>query len=244
VPLFGGRRGEQRVRAGRGMSHGMFPSDMAQWLEAYGRFEWDPQRSPMYELRLGDFYAMAQADPDAFLRELAALTVPAGSWVALGGKYLVLDLMPNETDTPDFNAIVLAGFQFLRQSSVPPNRLSERDHELWSRVKTGDEPWLVWSEPPKVLPTPLRPGEVRKVAQILRADGLINDILVRQETDKVTAVIEGAYSETATRRTQTEWHSAPSLRELYIRIGDTLQIPPHWMIPELEPYIPLPPMTI
>jgi hypothetical protein len=218
---------------------------MPQWLETVGRFEWEPQKRPPPEVRVDKMYMIAQADRDGFLRDLAAITVPTGGWVAVGGKCLVTDVLPIETDTSDFNAIVLAGYQFMRQNGVPLNRLSLNDHLLWSRVNRGDEPWLIWREPPPDTLTPLQAGELRKVAQTLRGDGYINDILVRQDgPNQFTAAIEGAYSETDPRRTQSDWHTAPSLHDLYIRIGEAQQTPTHWAAPELAPYFPLPPMTI
>jgi hypothetical protein len=245
MALFGGRDRRSGSRSAAKPSRGRLPADMPQWLEALARFEWDPQNKPAPEVRVDKMYLLAQADREGFLAELAALTVPAGGWVALGGKYLATDVLPIETDTADFNAIVLAAYQFLRQNGVPPNRLSPNDHKLWSRVKTGDEPWLIWREPPPDTLTPLQPGELRQVAQTLRADGHINDILVRQDDpNKFTAVVEGAYSETDLGRTQTDWYTAPSQHDLYIRIGEGQQTPTHWAAPELEPYFPLPPMTI
>jgi hypothetical protein len=44
--------------------------------------------------------------------------------VALGAKYLVMDLLPVETLNPDFDSIILSAFTFLRRSGAPPNRLS------------------------------------------------------------------------------------------------------------------------
>jgi hypothetical protein len=219
---------------------GRFPSDMPAWLEAMARFEWAPQRNPMPEIRVDKMYFMAQSDRDGFLRDLAKLTTSAGGWVALGGKYLVTDILPIETDTPDFKVIVLAGLLFLRDSGVPLNRLSPNDRTLWQRLRP-DEAWLVWREPPPDVLTPLLPGEVRKVAEVLRADGHSNDILVRQDApDKFVAAVEGAYNESDLRRMSNDWHSAASLHELYIRIGESSQTPPHWAAAELTPYFPLP----
>jgi hypothetical protein len=218
---------------------------MLQLLDRHGRFCWDPQNNPMSGLSVADMYFLAQADLDGFLHGLAALTVPAGGWVALGGKYLVMDILPLETNTPDFNAIVLAGFQFLREHGVPPNRLSPNDKTLWERARPDHEPWLIWRDPPADKLTPLAPGEVRKVAEILRADGYVNELLVRQDgPEQFATVIRGAYSETDPRIVENEWFTAQTLHAAYLRIGEGNQIPPQWAHPELQPYFPLPPMTI
>jgi hypothetical protein len=222
-----------------------FPRDTLDWLAQVGRFEWDPQKYPMPEVRIDKMYNLAQADRARFLRELAALAVPAGGWAALGAKYVLLDVLPIDTDTPHFNAIAAAGYQFLRDHGVPPNRLSPNDRTLWQRVNTSSEPWLVWREPPPDRLVPLRPGELRKVSQVHRADGFVNDVLVRQDAvDKFTALIKGPYSETDTHLAQTEWHVAPTLHQLYIRVAESSQTPTDWASADLMPYFPLPPMAI
>jgi hypothetical protein len=218
---------------------------MPQWLESVGRFHWDPHRNPPPEVRVDTMYLMAQADPDGFLRDLAALAVPAGGWVALGAKALVMDILPIETNTPDFNALVLAGFQFLRQNGVPPNRLSMNDRTLWERVRPGNEPWLIWRSAPEGPPTPLQPGEQRKVAQVLRADGYINEIIIRQDApDKFVAMVLGPKENGEPDPTPFDWHTQPSLQELYVRIGESQQTAPYWATPELVPYFPLPAPSI
>jgi hypothetical protein len=225
-------------------SPGMLPPDIVEWLEATARYNWDSQKNPMPDIRVDAFYFLAQKDRDGFLGALSSVSVPAGGWVALGGKDLVLDILPTDTDTPDFNAIVLAGLQFLRENGVPPIRLSPNDQKFWRRL-SGGEPWLQWREPPADTLTPLQPGEVRKVAELLRGDGHTNEILVRQDASEAfTSTIDGPYSETDSTRTRTDWYTAPSLHELYVRIGEGQQTPPHWYAPELAPYFPLPAMRI
>ena len=238
MAMFGGRRGTSGSR-------GRLPGDMAAWLAVSGRFEWSPQTNPMPEVRVDGLYNMAQADRDGFLRELAAISVPAGGWTALGAKFLVTDILPIETDTPDFNAIVTAGFTFLRKNGVPPNRLSMNDHTLWRRVNTAGENWLTWRPTPPDTLVPLAPGTERKIAQIRRPDGYVNSIIVRSNGPaSYVAMIEGAYSAEDPRITRSDWHSAPSLHELYIRVGESTQVPTDWSSDDLKPYFPLPPMTI
>ncbi|MDZ5447848.1 hypothetical protein U2F26_34995 [Micromonospora sp. 4G57] len=238
MALFGSRR---RTAS----SKRRFPSDMPAWLAALGRFEWSPQTNPAPEQRVAEFYFMAQADRDSFLRDLASISVPAGGWTALGGKYLVTDILPIETDTPEFNAIVAAGLKFLRDNGVPPNRLSPNDRTLWRRVNTTGENWLDWRPTPADTLVPLAMGEERKIAEIRRSDGYINSIIVRSDgPTSFVAMIEGPYSEEEPRITRNDWHIAPTLHELYIRVGESSQVPTDWASDDLKPYFPLPPMTI
>jgi hypothetical protein len=240
MPLF-----RQR---GAGPDRGLpswLPPDLDRQLETYARFTWKPQGSPLPPLRIDQMYNLAQADRDGFLRELRSVVDRSGGWVALGGKYLVLDILPIDTDTADFNAIVLAGYQFLRHNGVPPVHLSPNDHELWKRVNVRDEPWLVWRDPPAEPPPPLQGDEERKVAEIVRADGHTNKILVRQDgPDAYTAIIEGVWSEEDSRITRSTWYTCSTLHDLYVRIGEGHQTPTDWAAPELQRYFPLPPMRI
>ena len=241
MAIFGGRR----ATTGSTGSRGRLPGDMASWLAALGRYEWSPQTNPMPEQRVAEFYYMAQANRDGFLRELATISVPAGGWTALGGKYLVTDILPIETDTPDFNAIVAAAFKFLRANGVPPIRLSPNDSRLWQRVNIAGENWQDWRPPPPDTLVPLAPGGERKIAEIRRADGYVNSIIVRSDGPTAyVAMVEGAYSEEDPRISRFDWHTASSLHELYIRVAESSQVPTDWSSADLKPYFPLPPMTI
>jgi hypothetical protein len=240
MPLF-----RQRAAGPGRRFPSMLPPDIDRQLQAHGHFAWKPQSSPLTPLRIDRMYTLAQADRDGFLRELRSVVDRSGGWVALGGKYVVTDILPIETDTDDFNAIVLAGYQFLRNNGVPPRYLSPNDHTLWERVNSRNEPWLLWRDPPSDPPTPLRAGEERKVAEILRSDGYTNTIIVRQVSPTAfTAVVEGAWSEDDPRITRSDWYTCPTLHDLYVRIGEGHQTPTDWAAPELQRYFPLPPMTI
>jgi hypothetical protein len=199
----------------------------------------------MPEQRVADFYFMVQEDRDGFLRELASISVPAGGWTALGGKYLATDVLPIETDTPDFNTIIAAGFKFLRDNGVPPNRLSANDRTLWQRINVAGENWQDWRPAPSDTLVPLAFGEERKIAETRRADGYVNSIIVRADgPTSYIAMIEGAYSEEDPRITRSDWHTAASLHELYIRVAESSQVPTDWASEDLKPYFPLRPMTI
>lgn len=232
MPLF---RRQPRTR---------LPADILAQLEQLGRAAFDPagHDSP-WQLTVA-MYHLAQEDRDGFLAELAAITRPAGGWPAYGAMKLVMDILDPKPDQPDFNAIVLAGLQFLRSHGVPPNRLSINEQDMWRRLRDGDTPWLVARPVPQDRIMPLRPGETRRVAQVFPGPSS-NVIYVRQEQpDRYVAVIDGEWSTEDPRRVQNEWYSAGSLHELYLRIGEGFQVPCHWADPELEPYFPFPSPTL
>lgn len=139
---------------------------------------------------------------------------------------------------------MLAGLQFLRSHGVPTSRLSLNDMRHWRRLQGADTPWLVGRPVPPDRLMPLQPGEMRRVAQVYPGPHS-NVIYVREAAPgRYVAIIDGEWSEEDSRRVQNEWYEAPSLKELYARLGDAFQTPCHWVAPDLEPYIPLPPSTI
>jgi len=232
VPLFS-RRPRTRL-----------PADILAQLEQLGRASYDPSNHEApWQLTVA-MYQLAQQDRDGLLAELAAATLPAGGWPVYGAMKLIMDILDPKLDQPDFNAIALAGLQFLRSNGVPPNRLSPNEMDLWRRLRTDDAPWLVGRPLPLDRLTPLQPGEVRRVAQVFPGPSS-NVIYVKQVApDSCVAVIDGEWSEEDPRRVQNEWYTAQSLHELYTRIGEAFQTPCYWADPELEPYFPLPPSTL
>ena len=220
------------------------PTNILDQLEQLGRSSYDPQNyeSP-WQLTV-DMYQLSQADRDGFVADLAAVALPVGGWPVYGAMKLVLDIIDPQLDQPDFNAIVLAGLQFLRSHGVPGNRLSLNEMRLWHRSQGEDTPWLVGRPVPPDRLTPLQPGEMRRVAQV--APGPHSNILyVRQAaSDRYVAIIDGEWSDEEPRRAQNDWYEDGSLHGLYARIGHAFQTPCYWADPELEPYFPLPPPTI
>lgn len=189
-------------------------------------------------------YMIAQGDQDGFLAELATLVVPVDGWPAYGGMKLVMSILGYDLDQPDYNAIVLAGLQFLRSHGVPTSRVSPAEMRHWHRLQGENTPWLIGRQAPPDRLTPLQPGETRRVAQVFAAPNS-NVVYVRETAPgRYAAIIDGEWSEDDSRRVQNEWYAAPSLHELYLRIGSAFQTPCYWVEPELEPYIPLPPPTL
>jgi hypothetical protein len=220
------------------------PADILTSLERFGRFSYDPQNNQLPGSLEADMYMIAQDDRDGFLAALIAVTAPAGGWVSYGAMKLVMSILGGDLDQSDYNTIVLAGLQFLRSHGVPTSRLSMNEMTLWHRMQGDHELWLVGRAAPPDTLTQLRPGEMRRVAQVFPGPQS-NVIYVRQAgPDSYAAVIDGEWSEEDPRRVQNDWHTARSLHELYLRIGDAFQVPCYWVAPELEPYIPLPSPTV
>lgn len=230
---------------GRRSRTGRLPADMLTQLEQHGRFSYGPQQnSPPAPTIEADMYFLAQNDRDGFLADLAALVVPTGGWSAYGGMKLVMSVIGSDLDQPDYNAIVLTGLQFLRLHGVPTSRVSPNEMRLWHRMQGEDTPWLVGRPAPPDRLTPLRAGEMRRVAQV--APGPHANVIYVQEKSpgSYVAVIDGEWSEDDPRRVQNDWYQAKSLHDLYLRIGGAFQTPSYWADPELEPYFPLPPSTL
>lgn len=232
MPLFG-RRARTRL-----------PADALRQLEQLGRSSLDPQTYQAPWQFVAAMYPLSQADRDGFLADLASVAAPAGGWPAYGALKLLWEMFGTDLDQPDFNAIAIAALQFLRSHGLPPNRMSQFDLRIWHRLQGEDTPWLVGRPPPPDRLTPLRPGEIRKVAQVFAGEHS-NVIYVRQDApDRYVAVIDGEWSEEEPRRVQNDWHSAKSLHQLYTRIAEAFQVPCFWADPQLESYFPLPPPTI
>lgn len=232
MPLFG-RRARTRL-----------PADALSQLELLGRSSFDPQACESPWQFVAAMYPLSQDDRNGFLADLAAVTVPSGGWPAYGALKLLWEMFGTDMDQPDFNAIAMAGLQFLRSHGVPPNRVSQFDLGIWHRLQGEDTPWLVGRPAPPDRLTPLRPGEIRKVAQVVAGEHS-NFIYVRRDApDRYAAVIDGEWSEEDPRRVQNDWYAAESLHQLYIRIGEAFQVPCYWADPQLELYFPLPAPTI
>lgn len=220
------------------------PADILAQLEQLGRASYDPSgyESP-WQLTVA-MYHLAQEDRDGFLADLAAAALPAGGWPVYGAMKLIMDILEPDLDQPDFNAIALAGLEFLRSHGVPTSRLSPNEMDLWHRLQGNDAPWLVGRPLPPDRLTPLQPGEVRRVAQVFPGPRS-NVIYVKQTApDRYVAVVDGEWSEEDPRRVQNEWYGAGSLHDLYVRIGQGFQTPCYWADQELEPYFPLPSPTL
>jgi hypothetical protein len=117
------------------------PADILAQLEQLGRAAYDPSSTEApWQLTVA-MYQLAQEDRDGFLGELAMVSLPAGGWPGYGAMKLVMDILEPKPDQPDFNAIVLAGLEFLRSHGVPTSRLSPNEMDQWRRLRVDDTPW-------------------------------------------------------------------------------------------------------
>jgi hypothetical protein len=215
-------------------------------LEAFGRYSLMPLEASPDVVRQAsavevDYYQHAIADPTKFVRELRQMAETYREWVALGASRLVVSLLGADHRTPDSDAIMGCGVDCLRARGIPKAFVTGYESSWWFENGAG-QPWLVGRPAPQGMGTaiaPLRPGEVRRIAH-MGPKGNNNNILVTASEVGFAALIEGPYSEEDPRVARQEWYSAPTLHELYIRVGDALATPPPWCAAEFEPYIPLP----
>jgi hypothetical protein len=224
------------------------PRNISPMMERFGRHEFDVMNSSddgvaVFNETQQPLLAFAGSDPDGLVEALANAVCPVGGWAAFGGARTVWNLLTPSFEHPAYDRLMDASIGFLRENGVPPNRVAGYDWQHWIARGGTIETWL----PLRPLPTaeqapitPLRPGEVRPVARLTEASDS-NVILVRLDEKSVyRQVVDARYSDEDPRRVRNEYESAPSLRELYIKIANTLQTPPPWHDPQLGMYFPLP----
>lgn len=221
------------------------PADIVSMMETFGRFEFDPQESGIDAAYVWDslqapLLPLTQTDPDAFVTSLAEAVIPVGGWAAYGAARTVMNLLDGKLDHPSYHAILQASLQFLRDNGVPNNRLNGYEWQFWLDHEGRTEPWLVGRPAPEQgSVSELQPGELRRIAQVT-ADAESNVICVRHGDEQgYVAVIDSVRSSDDQQRVQTVWLGAGTLHDLYVRIGESLQVPPYWVDAELEPYFPL-----
>jgi hypothetical protein len=224
------------------------PRDVVSRMERFGRFEFDPAGSGIdagevwTELQ-APLMEFARTDPERFTTELVRAVLPAGGWALYGASRSIWNLLGSDFHHPAYDSVRAAALEFFRANGVPNNRLSANDWQFWNRIRKDDEPWLVGRPrpaPESASIPPLGAGEVREVARITD-DRNSNVVYVRAlEDGGFIAVVEGRESDTDPSRRRFDWFGAPTLYDLYVRIGEAFQVPTHWVAAELEPFIPLP----
>lgn len=128
MPLFGRR------------AHTRLPADALSQLEQLGRSSFDPQACESPWQFVAAMYPLSQDDRDGFLADLAAVAVPAGGWPAYGALKLLWEMFGTDLDQPDFNAIAMAGLEFLRSHGVPASQMSPFEQRIWRRLQDNDTP--------------------------------------------------------------------------------------------------------
>lgn len=226
-------------------------------MARFGRFEYDPQASDedsgqIYQSIIAPLYPTASADPGGFVELLQQEVSGKGGWAAYGAGRAVWELLTSDQradlkQSRSYNAVVDASLEFLRRNGVPPKKLTGYEWAHWTSQGGTASTWI----PPRALPargdafiTALGDNELRPVARLWEsADS--NVILVRVNPDGgYAAVIDARWSDEDARRVQRDWECADDLYGLYAKIGSSLQTPPPWHHPELEPFFPLPAPTI
>ncbi|EIV93610.1 hypothetical protein [Frankia sp. QA3] len=230
-----------RARQGRNA----LPADVVELMERFGRCELDPaytELDPWGELQ-APLTPFASADPAGFIDALAAAVLPVGGWAAVGAERTVWNLLTGEDRRGSaYDALLDATVEFLRRSGIPPMRVIAHHWEHWAGQGGTARTWLPLLAPPprdQGRLTPLRPGEVRRIAQ-LTPEADANVILVRGGGDAYEAIVDSPWSDDDPRRCQSVLQTAPSLYDLYLGVAQSLQTPPAWHDPELGPYFPLP----
>jgi hypothetical protein len=219
-------------------------------LERFGRSEYDPTENrwpwPSSALEfLAPMYERYQADPDGFMATLARIADETGGWAAYGAEKLMFEVAGgrDSEELSVYDRIMKASLGFLRSLGVPPKMLTGYEWNYWLETGGTIESWI----PRRPMPTqdeapisPLRIGEIRRLAQIF-PDPESNMFLVQRAQDgSYCWTVDARYSDEDTRRTQRVHKTSDSLHDLYAQIGLSLQTPPYWCDRELEPYIPLP----
>jgi hypothetical protein len=117
--------------------------DLLARLEAFGRFEYDPQGSgveatadhPNAEYSL---FTTAKQDPDGFIAMLTRIALPVGGWTLYGAMRLMwhFGLLKPATPRADADALGLAALEFVRGTGCAWERLTVDEKALWNRAAT------------------------------------------------------------------------------------------------------------
>jgi hypothetical protein len=187
-------------------------------------------------------YQWGQADSAGFMAGMV-LASEGGEWAAFGAGRLQIEALGFQRSDPQFDTVMHHSINFLRSRGVPRIHLTGYENSWWVD-NSGGEPWLVgrpMPEPDAAPITPLDDGELRRIAY-MGPEGNDNNILITRADAGYKAIIEGKNSDEDPRLMRNEWMgmAAPTLYELFVRLGDALITPKPWMHHELVPYIPLP----
>lgn len=217
-------------------------------LARFGRHMYDPfDKASNWPAVWTDFvapvYATYQANPDAFLADLADRAERTGGWVAYGAERLMHEVSGRtHRSGTAYRRILEASLGFLRASGVPPMKVTGYEWDYWIDSGGDNETWVPRRPTPTMEQAPITDlgfADTRRLAQ-LTEDSNSNVFLVQRSMDgRYCWVVDARYSDEDLRRSQRVNLTADSLHEIYVRVGLSLQIPCYWYDRELEPYFPL-----
>lgn len=223
-------------------------NDLVGGLERFGRSSYNavdapwPWPSAATEFIL-PMYWQYQADPAAFLSTLADLAESMGGWAAYGAERLMSEVADGNLADPAYGRLMNASLSFMRASGIPPMLVTGYEWGYWIDQGGTNETWVARRPIPglDLAPIPaLHIGQSRRIAQ-LWSDAASAVYLVRCDKPALFSwIIDTPQSDEDPTRAQFAHQTADSLYQIYVRVGLSLQIPPYWHEPELEPYIPLP----
>jgi hypothetical protein len=223
------------------------PGNIITMMERYGRHDasWAPSDEDAFVIwteTQEPLLGIIGEDKEPFVDALADAVVPVGGFAVLGGCRTVLNLV-GEMDTPSYDRLMSGTIEFLRASGVPPMQVTGYEWQYWIGKGGTNTEWIPLQPIPSTGEAPiadLSPGEVRRVAQMFPEEDS-NVVFVLQRDDGLyAAMIDCPKSDEDRSRTQWEWKTASSMRELYIEIANSLQSESHWCDPQLQPFYPLP----
>jgi hypothetical protein len=219
-------------------------------MDRFGRYEIDPQVSSessqdLWSATQQPLLGLARSDPARFMSVLAEAVLPHGGFAVYGAEHTMVNLLSDpDRQNPAYVALMDGAIEFLRSNGVPPNRVTGGEWQHWIGRGGTSSTWLTRLPTPAESAAPITPlsdGEVRRIAQLVAAENS-NVLFVRQrENGSYCQVIDARWSDDDPRRVRNDdFQSYPSLYELYVDLGLSLQAPPFWYHEELAPFFPIP----
>jgi hypothetical protein len=222
------------------------PPDIVTVMEGFGRYSFNPSDTDNtgvdpWESYLVGLWPFARDEPDEFSAALADRILPRGGWAAYGAAHAVVELTDRADGTPAHQALMDASLHFLRGNGVPMSQLTSYERAHWNHRNGAFDSWLT----PRIPPDPesahltaLLPMEVRRIVQVEARDDADLYFVQLSPDGRHTVTVDARWSDEDPRRVRSAWKTEPTLHDLFVEIGWSLQMPPHWHHEELAPYIP------
>lgn len=120
------------------MAKNMLPSDTAERMSDFGKFEFDPTTfsrdgSYVWQHLQAPYLTAAQSDPTTFIADLTAAVLPKGGWAAYGAHRTIASLIGPETRHPDYDRLLGAALLFLHSKTVSWHRLNTYEQRFWQQ---------------------------------------------------------------------------------------------------------------